>query len=89
MENQRVHTVSASSRLLIEQCEDGALVFNLDTGATTLLNERASTLLTFLLSVGEVAESELRSDINQLWNETSDFSAIFSSLENSQLIFRC
>lgn len=89
MENQRIHTISASSRLLIEQCDDGALVFNLDTGATSLLNDRASALLRSLLSMGEVAESELRSDINQLWSETSDFSAIFSSLEKLQLVFRC
>jgi len=89
MENQRIHTISASSRLLIEQCDDGALVFNLDTGATTLLNNRASALLRFLLPLGEVAETEFRADVNQLWSETSDFSAIFSLLEDSQLVFRC
>ena len=89
MENQRIHTLSASSGLLIEQCDDGSLVFNLDTGATTLLDDKASVLLRSLLSLGEVAESELRSHMNQLWSETSDFSAIFASLENSQLVFRC
>jgi len=89
MKNQEIHTLSASSRLLIEQCEDGALVFNLDTGATTLLNERASVLLRSLLCLGEVAEAELCSAVKQLWVDVSDFSVILSSLEKSQLVFRC
>ena len=89
MKNEGIHKVLASARLLIEQCDDGALVFNLETGATTLLNDRAAGLLRCLLSLGQLTEADLCSAMKILWGDVSDFSSIFSSLEKSQLVFRC
>jgi len=81
--------IIAASRLLIEQCEDGSLVYNESTGATTLLNENAGSILRLLCSLGEVAETELRSTTKRILGDIVDFPVILASLEESRLVFRC
>lgn len=45
---------TASGNLLIERCEEGALVFNTATGETTLLNEALLFLLSTIQQQGVV-----------------------------------
>jgi hypothetical protein len=89
MEDDRPHWVFASSKLLIEQCDDGSLVFDPDTGATTLLNDKATALLRSLHRLDRVAEVDLCSAMKHLWGDVGDFPVILALLEESRLVFRC
>lgn len=84
-----LNSAYAFPRFLIEQCEGGVLVFNLDTGATALLDEKSTSLIRSFMGQERVCEPDLRSAINQLWGDSLDYSVILASLEESKLVSRC
>jgi len=82
--------IASATGLLIEPLEDGtALVFDQSTGATTLINDRALTLLNLLRYSGVVSERALSSMANQYFSSASEFSDILIALEKSRLVIRC
>jgi hypothetical protein len=78
-------TVSLAIGLLIEHLESGvALVFDPNTGSTTLLNDRALMLVGLLRGSGMVSETAA----TQALSDASDLQEILSSLEKSRLVVR-
>jgi hypothetical protein len=75
--------------LVIEPLESGVgLVFNPNTGSTTLLNDRALILVGLLRGSGVVSETALGSQATQTLTDASDLQEILSSLEKSRLVVR-
>lgn len=87
-ENEHVKTVRLAIGLLIEPLESGvALVFDPNTGSTTLLNDRALMLVGLLRGSGVVSETALLSQATQVLPDAS-VPEILSSLEKSRLVVR-
>lgn len=80
---------SLCSGLLIETVEDGALIYNLNSGATSLICNSALGLLNAVRCHGKVDQSELERILGSLNSDASDLSSVLASLEKYQLIFRC
>ena len=81
--------VRVATGLLIEALESGvALVFDPNTGSTTLINDRTLLLLVILRSLGVVSEASLGSKVIPVLIDASDFPEILSSLEKSRLVVR-
>jgi len=90
VEKGTVKSVSSVADLLVEPLVDGtALIFDRNTGATTLINERALILLNLLRSSGVVSESTFSSMAATAFPVASEFSDILISLEKSKLVIRC
>ncbi len=80
---------SLCSGLLIETVEDGALIYNLNSGATSLISNNALGLLNTVRCHGKLGQSELERIFGTLNSDGSDLSCMLASLEKSKLIFRC
>ena len=88
-ESECVKTVRLGIGLLIEPLESGvALVFDPNTGSTTLINDRALMLVGLLRGSGVVSETALGSQATQVLPDVSDLQEILSSLEKSRLVVR-
>jgi PqqD family protein of HPr-rel-A system len=80
----------ACSSLLLRDCDEGALVYDEESGKTSLLNEQAGEVLRLLDSAAGQAEKDLRIALGM--NDAPDaepFQTLVSSLESSGLIVRC
>lgn len=86
---QSIMRFSVNSELLIEVVEDGALVFDLSSGATTLINQNALSMVDTIGSLGKVAESDLEAIYGLLGADGFELSSVLASLEKTRLIFRC
>jgi hypothetical protein len=83
-QGESVPRVSVSDTILIEKVDDGGLVFDINSGATTLINHVALKFLTTLRQLGKVDLQEIALAVGGV--ETDD---ILASLEKSQLVHRC
>lgn len=84
------NNLAPAANLLLEPLAEGAaLIFDQNTGATTLINDRALILFNLLCNAGVVSESTLSSMVAPVFNGNLDFSDVLSSLENSKLVIRC
>ena len=81
--------LSVNSELLIEVVEDGALVFDSSSGATTLINQNALSMVDTIRRLGKVAESDLEATYGLLGADGFELSSVLASLEKTRLIFRC
>ena len=81
--------VALAEALLVEEVEDGALIFDLNTGATTLSSGLGLAMIKSLRSLGALDESALRAAVQEMGEVPEDFTDTLVSLEKSQLIFRC
>ena len=89
MEIRPPTSLRASSSILIEQCEDESLVFDLDSGATTFLSTEAAFLLDFLTKSPSISEFDLCSASTPNLSDAGDLLQTLASLEKSRLVFRC
>jgi hypothetical protein len=88
--SQEMVGFSVCSELMIEAVEDGALVFNLSSGATTLISKDALVVVNIMRRLGKkVDQSELEVACSSLNSDGSDLSGVLASLEKSLLVFRC
>lgn len=85
----KAKSISINNSLLIETVEDGALVFDSNSGATTLINHNALTLLNTLQLHGRIDESEFFATINGVDPRCTDANDVLALLERSRLVYRC
>jgi hypothetical protein len=79
-----VPRLSINDSILIEAVDDGGLVFDMGSGATTLINNVALGLLNTLRQLGSVDEVELSAAVG-----ATSFAETLASLEKIRLIHRC
>lgn len=80
---------SLCSGLLIETVDDGALIYSLNSGATSMISNSALGLLNAVRCHGKVDQSELERILGTQNSDGCDLSSVLVSLEKSELIFRC
>lgn len=81
--------LSVSSDLLIEVVEEGALVFDSSSGATTLISNDALLVVGAVRRLGTPDEADLEATSGLMLAEGSNLSSILASLEKTRLVFRC
>lgn len=81
--------VALAESLLFEEVEDGALIFDQNTGATTLSSGLGLAMIKSLRSLGALDEAALRAAVQGGGELADNFADTLISLEKSQLIFRC
>jgi hypothetical protein len=79
-----VPRLSINDSILIEAVDDGGLVFDMGSGATTLINNVALGLMNTLRQLGCADEFELSVAVG-----AASFAETLASLEKIQLIHRC
>lgn len=82
-------TFSVCGQLHIEEVDEGALVFDSTSGATTLIGQNAKLLLDSMSRLGTVDEPNLVELCSKMREDGSELSSILASLEASRLVFRC
>lgn len=81
--------VALAEALLFEEVEDGALIFDQSSGATTLSSGLGLAVIKSLRSLGALDEAALRAAVQDMGEAPENFTDVLISLEKSQLIFRC
>lgn len=81
--------VALAEALLFEEVEDGALIFDPNTGATTLSSGLGLAMIKSLRSLGALDEAALRAAVQGMGEVAENFTDTLVLLEKSQLIFRC
>lgn len=89
MDGVGLYQLISKEELLIEICQDGGLIYNQETGATSFVSEFAVSMLTYLRMHGPLPESAVFSAMRELCESESDFHDTCASLEAAQLISRC
>lgn len=80
----------AAPALVVRECDEGVLVFDQETGRTSLLNHHGALVLRTACCPEGVSEMNLRlaSGMDQA-SDTQEFEALISSLERCGLLVRC
>ena len=80
----------AAPALVVRKCDEGVLVFDQETGRTSLLNHHGALVLQTASCPEGVPEMHLRlaSGMDQD-SDTQEFQEMISSLESSGLLVRC
>lgn len=80
---------SVNSEFMIDAVEDGALVFDLSSGATTLICQSAFFVVDTVYRLGKVDRQDLEETCGTILADGSELSCILALLEKTRLIIRC
>lgn len=86
---QQTMRLSVNPHLLIEAVDEGALVFDASSGATTLIGQSALFVIDTVRHNGGIDEADLDATIGTILMDGSKLSSVLASLEKIRLISRC
>lgn len=82
-------SLSVNSELLSEVVEEGALIFDLSSGTTTLIGQNALSVVDTIRRLGVTDEAALGAIYGTVFADGSELSGVLASLEKIRLIIRC